>query len=388
MAAEPTTRRRTCAECPTRLSPTARWNAKYCTEACRARAWRRTQRRLQAAAEGPRRPQRCPVCGQDIFTSDLVRTDTVYCSTRCRTRAWRARISGTGPAIIPDLRSLPSRPRPIDHETLTSYLQRLAAANHLAPATLVHHLHGRWAPTASVNVERLAAAVEMPERFLRYALPELRNAYEHAVMNKAGRNVDLIQTNIRPACRLCMAARGILQRVHRWTAPEHNVCLRHGLWIGTPQHDLEDVHQPEISLEPEIAAAQKRHLNLHRRYRRPAVTSAYTEASAVCALWATRNAYPDRRTRRAQQLNRDTTGGVNRAVAAAAIYPDVVALTSLLASSHWRALAGQPASLALFCAEVSRRIGHHYEPGGSQEPMARWIREQQQLPISPHAVEW
>ncbi|MEV0899531.1 hypothetical protein [Actinoplanes sp. NPDC049802] len=29
-----------------------------------------------------------------------------------------------------------------------------------------------------------------------------------------------------------------------------------------------------------------------------------------------------------------------------------------------------------------------YEPGGSQEPMARWIREQQRLPISPHAVEW
>ncbi len=252
----------------------------------------------------------------------------------------------------------------------------------------MHHLHGRWTPTASVNVERLAAAVEMPERFLRYALPELRNAYEHAVMNKAGRNVDLIPANIRPACRLCMAARGVLERVHRWTAPEHNVCLRHGLWIGTRQHDLEVLQQPETSLEPEIAAAQKRHLNLARRYRRPAVTSAYTQASTVCTTWATRDAYPDRRIRRAQRLSRNTNGNAGNAIAAAAIYPDVVALTSLFASSHWRALAGQPASLALFCAEVSRRIGHHYELGGSQEPMARWIREQQQLPSSPHAVEW
>lgn len=36
----------------------------------------------------------------------------------------------------------------------------------------------------------------------------------------------------------------------------------------------------------------------------------------------------------------------------------------------------------------SRRIGQPYQPSSNQDPMTRWIREQDPPPISKHAINW
>jgi hypothetical protein len=294
---------------------------------------------------------------------------------------------------MPPMRSLPLRPHPVDHETVASYLRRLAEANHLAETSLLNVLHAQQKRgLTSVNVGLLSAAVMIPERLLRYALPELRNAYERATMAKAGRAVELGTDDTRSACHRCMAARGILVPVYRWHRPQDNVCLRHQLWTG-PGAGPADQHL-DVSRLPELAAAQRRHLNLIRHHRRlgAGFSSAFNAANLVCRLWAANNAYGVRRHRRIRTLlgSRTRPSNVPEHVLPAVCYPETVSLASLFASEHWKALAGSrdTAERDLFCLEVSRRIGQSYRFTGTHDPMARWIREQQHLPISPHAVDW
>jgi hypothetical protein len=60
-------------------------------------------------------------------------------------------------------------------------------------------------------------ATGLPESTLAYALPELRHQYSAShSMALVGRNVADDPNTVRPACRRCMAAKGITAEVRVW----------------------------------------------------------------------------------------------------------------------------------------------------------------------------
>ncbi|CAM5506262.1 hypothetical protein SANTM175S_07250 [Streptomyces antimycoticus] len=98
-------------ECGSPLPEGSRRSRRYCSAACRTKAWRWKREREEwwrsnkefAAALREGRPyhrprQRCPVCKGWWFTGEATggnrkRVDALYCSPRCRTRAYRQRRS-------------------------------------------------------------------------------------------------------------------------------------------------------------------------------------------------------------------------------------------------------------------------------------------------------
>jgi len=161
---------------------------------------------------------------------------------------------------------LPIALPPVHHETLGSYLARLADANRLKPSTLpallseARHLqrdgdHTRhWHPHA---IDDLAALTGRPATTLLHALPALR---EHP--NPPQAITETTEHRIRPACRDCMAARGIHGLVIQRAAHHDHVCLRHRRWL--PAGD-----QYRLDALPEVMRANIRHRRLARRADAP-----------------------------------------------------------------------------------------------------------------------
>lgn len=101
---------RRCGECSAPLPEGSRRSRRYCSSACRTRAWRQMRARraqldaggeaMRALIEGRPHPWpqfKCPECGSRWYSSDTPfgtrkRSDSRYCSPRCRTRAWRSRL--------------------------------------------------------------------------------------------------------------------------------------------------------------------------------------------------------------------------------------------------------------------------------------------------------
>ncbi|MCX4707177.1 hypothetical protein [Streptomyces sp. NBC_01373] len=102
---------RRCSQCAIPLPDGSRQSRRYCSPACRMKAWRWRQEReewwdsnadfIAALREGLpyHRPKvRCPVCKGWWYVGEAPswlrkRVDAVYCSPRCRTRAYRERRS-------------------------------------------------------------------------------------------------------------------------------------------------------------------------------------------------------------------------------------------------------------------------------------------------------
>ncbi|MEU6721971.1 TniQ family protein [Nonomuraea sp. NPDC046802] len=370
---------RACRQCGNVLSLVARKDAEYCSNACRARGGR-ARRRQQQIDERSATSRQCPACLRDITGQGQSRSDLVYCSAACRTRAWRTRTTGSA-RHKPRLRGLPIRPRPIPNETLTSYIQRLAKANHFSPRFLLSQLRGTPLPGGTtVSIVLLAAAVDMSEHALRRALPEFRRSSGDVVLGKHGKAVGFHLETIRPACRHCAAARDVFEPVDCWMAPQHNVCLTHQLWIGPNTTNPAD--QLDVSQFPEIGRAQRRQLKLGRY---PMNVNAYHEAREICRRWAASNIFTHLRDQRLEALT--PNGEPSPSAGQAAAYPELIAMNGLLANPIWRALAanGDPASLQRLYHEVGLRIGQTYKPLTAWDPLLRWALEQQ--PLTRHASE-
>lgn len=141
--------------------------------------------------------------------------------------------------------------RPAHHETLTSYVARLAAVHALPYEDLWTCLS---APTGSgsrrlIVPDRLAAATGRPTATLEHALPELRDPPP-----------DWKQWRHYPqrAGPLCSAEHrsGVVRRLF---AHHEMLCTRHGYWIGSTEFGID--HHPPAG---QCAAARTR--------RRPATT--------------------------------------------------------------------------------------------------------------------
>jgi hypothetical protein len=71
-------------------------------------------------------------------------------------------------------RPLPIRPRPMTGESTTSYIRRLARANHLRPRLLTRYLRGGPGTTTSIRLDWLAALSGRNPADLAKALTEFR----------------------------------------------------------------------------------------------------------------------------------------------------------------------------------------------------------------------
>lgn len=284
---------------------------------------------------------------------------------------------------------LPIPAAPARHETVASYLARLARLHGMHPRDL-------WEPISSprpgtnrrtMHVDALAAATGRPVRHLMMALPELRDpAPDWAAWRHQS----------QPGCPRCDARHeaGPPQRL----LPHHRyVCTRHRYWIGPL-----DAGQAATELEPgwveldEIVRAQRRHLRLVRHSGAAAAFDAVLTGFLICGhLWADHNTGWDRLAHRwdlrAAVLipHGEAHARFSASRIFAVVYPEAVGLAAVIAAPGWRRLAGGDADqqrrvIRAFGARLGRP---DYQPPEHGDAIAHWIKyDSGQPPSQPHTT--
>jgi hypothetical protein len=273
--------------------------------------------------------------------------------------------------VRPPVRRLPVNTPPFPCETVGSYVRRLAIANHLHPGEFELYLRRR---ERRVNPARLAAVSGRPLSLLQRALPELRTASDLPA------GFDHHEPTL--ACRYCTAARGITGTVTCWAPPHRNVCPRHRRWVGHIDPAFQGLlggrdPQPDLTPLPDVVTAERRLRRLTRRHGQEQVILAYRTGLHVALRWADRNDWGDHRLRRIQLLGfvpaSDWRFPSWDPVLRAAVYPEVVAVTSLVLSPYWAGVAADPRERRRFYAEAARRLHlPDYHPDSAYDPLAQW----------------
>jgi hypothetical protein len=282
---------------------------------------------------------------------------------------------------------LPVAVPPARHETLASYLARLASLHGLHPAELWHQVSSPRPGTSRRDIipGRLADITGRPAGHLGRALPEMRRpepdwqAWRHQA---------------QPGCPRCDARHdgGPVTRL----LPHHRyVCTRHQFWIGPP-----DTGQPATPLGAELAditRAQRRHLRLLRRHGTAVTYDAVLTGFLICGhQWDDQprgwDAPWHRWNQRAQALIPAGLEAVRFSASRifAAAYPEAIDFASLISSPRWRSLAaGDPAHRQQFITEIGRRLGRPgYQPPDTGDAIAHWIEYDSWQPPSRPATTY
>ncbi|WP_432830788.1 TniQ family protein [Dactylosporangium sp. CA-092794] len=260
-------------------------------------------------------------------------------------------------------RALPRTCRPAQDETTGSYLLRLGIANRITGADLVDYLTaGTSQSIDKVNLAALATASGQPPLALAYALPELRPQHpDHSAMALRGRTLPAKPNTVRPACRHCAAVRTIAERIDVWHRHEHNICLRHRLWIGPGADHPRD--QVNLTAHSDIVHAQVRHLRLIRRNGHGVVHTGYHTARLIWETLTYRGWGMPHAIARDIPLppafgHQNWPADARDPVHAATTYPEIITLTQLLVAPHWRpfAMSASTADHDRFRVEFQRRL--------------------------------
>ncbi|MEU5768964.1 helicase associated domain-containing protein [Streptomyces asoensis] len=245
---------------------------------------------------------------------------------------------------------------PLRGETNLSYLDRLAdryrlGVRDLVPALLQvggrlfkgYRTDGEVYLNAAARA-RVSAFCRVPEEILQRALPAW-NAQEPLAPDGAGAAGRFRFGVVVPAagegCRLCTAARtGRAKPARLYLQPHTRICPRHRRWMlgthwvdGTPA----DPEQVDLAGLPELLAAHRRHLELLRRT--PDAARAFQVAhAAVVSWWAQQWPEEERWPHRERQMAPPGTDPDwwRLLVRDAVIYPETVALASVLTREHTR----------------------------------------------------
>lgn len=226
-------------------------------------------------------------------------------------------------------RRLPVPLPPARHETLASWLHRLATVHGLATAELRHHL--RVGPYLADPGERrglagrLAAVTGHSAERLAWALPELRIP---------GPQWPALRHLAQRACPRC-TARHEAGPVRRLFAHHEYLCIRHGYWIGPPDPARDD---PPLQLTrrlPELAVAQRRLKRTTQRHGWAAVFDATAAATSICVNLRFSAEHHPLWTRWQRRLDLIMPTDYRRSLFIAAIYPEVCALAAVLATAGW-----------------------------------------------------
>ena len=230
-------------------------------------------------------------------------------------------------------RRLPIPLAPAQHETLASWLHRLAAVHGLATAELRRHLrigpHVGGPDELRDLARRLAAVTGYPADRLARALPELR------VPPPDWQSLRHLAQRACPRC----TARHQGGPVRRLFAHHEYLCARHGYWIGPPDPTRDD---PPLRLGgrlPDLVAAQHRlrrtdagtagRLPSTPPPQRPASASTCASAPSTIPCGHVGNG----------AWTCVMPAGYRRSLFIAAIYPEVCALAVVLAATDWHAPA-------------------------------------------------
>jgi hypothetical protein len=270
--------------------------------------------------------------------------------------------------VTTGLRSLPLALPPVHRETIGSYLNRLADANHLTIGYLssligpsrqhrrVDNRVGYWTPD---GLSRLAVLTGRSPSTLIRAMPSLGLIGDPVRRLPLSATEEVVEPRRRPACRLCMARRHIRGLVVRSTPHHEGVCHRHHRWLlGDEQHDLTRL--------PEVLRANLRHRRIVRRGTHPSTALAYIDARDRLNRWFTSDSGGESLRqcwkRRLDVLGEDPFGDPHRPSEARielVTYPEAVVLASLFSSAHWRDHPQLPTEAAqrLSIAPTSFRCG-------------------------------
>ncbi|SLJ80639.1 TniQ family protein [Mycobacteroides abscessus] len=261
------------------------------------------------------------------------------------------------------LARLPIPAGPARHETVQSYLTRLAMLHGLPARELWEHVSTTSATDLSgrtrgrvVHAERLAVVTGRPVEHLGLALPELRDPAP---------DWSTWRHQSQPGCGRC-DARHDGGPVLRLLPHRHYVCTRHRYWIGPPDAGQLPTRLPD-RVGDQIVAAQHRHNRLLARYGSAATFDAVLTGFLFCGHLWTRWPQRDRATeavRRWEQRARSLipqateTTTYSTSLLFAAVYPEAVSLAGLIASPAWRQRAhADTAGQREFLTEACRRVG-------------------------------
>lgn len=253
------------------------------------------------------------------------------------------------------LAALPIPAGPAQHETLASYLNRLASLHTLPLRELWDQLSisRPGSRRRVVLADRLAIVTDRPAEHLAWALPELRDPAPDWTQWRH---------QPQPGCPHC-DARHDGGAVLRLLQHHHYVCTKHRYWIGPP-----DAGHPATRLDErltDVVHAQHRHRRLLTRYGHAALFDAVLTGFLICAhLWADRTrcrgAARRRWTRRANVLIPPGTEiqTFSASKVFAAVYPEAVGLAAIIAAPPWRARAhGSNTQQRELLTEACRQLG-------------------------------
>lgn len=249
--------------------------------------------------------------------------------------------------------ALPRTVAPFHGETVASYLERLAHANHLNPT----HLR-RYLTDTRIDCHPqpgwLATASDQPLSLLRTRLIGL---------TERDRDPSRQRHHARPACRFCMARRGVTEPVYCWIPDHCTVCHRHYRWIGPGNRTHDD--QRDLRGAPVVLAAARRHTRLHRNHCDTA-HFAIADATRILRWWT---ATPS------VALSTATTS-VDTYIRA---YPDLIDLASILADGGRKIASTPAATLARHRAIdwVYARVANQFPAyRDHRQPIEQWIHDQ------------
>lgn len=266
-------------------------------------------------------------------------------------------------------RALPRRVPAFQYEVVHTYLLRLAHANHLDPAELTRYLKHR--NTNQIRMEWLAALAGIPEPTLTYRLTGTSTPAKQALRHA------------RPACRWCMARRGIFDEAVWCCPPDHvTVCHRHRTWIGPPVQTV--AQQRDISTHPEVIRASRRHHRLVALVGASAAGDGLREAAQVVEVWHRTGSHPIALT--------DTADHVDARIAT---YPHTIALALIFADPSWRAYAATAPDTGTagrlthhrkhdLYDHVSRQLNLDCHPQSWNDPLAQWVRDRERSAANLH----
>ncbi|BEL39254.1 Uncharacterised protein [Mycobacteroides abscessus subsp. abscessus] len=243
---------------------------------------------------------------------------------------------------------LPRVVTPFRTETVSSYIDRLAHANHLTRGRLQYHVA---AGTYQTRADWLAVATGIAENILRERLIGFGAAN--------GTNAKQ-QARVRPACRLCMARRGVYEPVHCWLPAYETVCFRHLRWIGPGAATWEDQH--DLSNHPDIVVAARRHRQLIRAHRDLA-GSALSEARHILTWWS--------------RVNQDSGDDQTDPTTYLQAYPDLITIATVLADHRHQVAAGPCTRHPIWSEHLLGLINTHATTiRDDPRPLQHWIDDQ------------
>ncbi|PBC45293.1 TniQ family protein [Rhodococcus sp. ACPA1] len=225
---------------------------------------------------------------------------------------------------------LPRPIAPITGESLSSYLPRLARANHLTLAEVLAALPS-WFSTKINNSDELSQH-HMLVPATTDALNALARLARTTPQHLAGALPAFGATHTRgpvratTACRYCTARRGVSDPIPVHLPVHLKVCTHHGIWLSDARHPNLDV-----TVCPEIITAQHRANRLLRRYTPQQLVLAHEIAVTAIPSWPTSQAAIPRHWRHRlltlQTVNQHRGIGTDHeAYTRAAKYPDAIAL--------------------------------------------------------------